>query len=162
MFIGVGLVFAIRASDERMGPDCANPEGCSPGFVARLAEISAHPGPGFFPFALGLLLALLGLLLLFRSLVFESEGGAPVGAIGWRRLVGVLAAVCFLGAGLERIGFVVASSLATLIVLIAASAPGALPWRRLVWQLVAVVVVAWLLFVPMIGFAFALWPWFLR
>lgn len=38
---------------------------------------SARPGPGYFPFGLGVLLAVLGAVVLFKALTIESEGGSP-------------------------------------------------------------------------------------
>ena len=162
MFIGFGLAFALRSSNERMGPDCSPPDLCASGLAARLIEISAQPGPGFFPFVLGLLLASMGLVVLFRSLVFESEGGAPIGAIAWRPLVVVIAVVCLFGATLEGLGFVLASLLLIAAVALAGPVGATARWRRLAWQAGAIVLSAWLLFVPLLGFAFPLWPWFLR
>ena len=36
---------------------------------------SARPGPGYFPFGLGVLLALLGAFILFEALTIETEDG---------------------------------------------------------------------------------------
>ena len=42
---------------------------------------SARPGPGYFPFGLGILLAILGGLVLFKALTLESEGGDPISSV---------------------------------------------------------------------------------
>ena len=64
MFMAAGLGFAVGATNYSFGT-------------------SARPGPGYFPFGLGVLLALLGAVVLFKSLSIETEGGDPVGAIPW-------------------------------------------------------------------------------
>ena len=48
---------------------------------------SARPGPGYFPFGLGILLALLGALVLFEALTIETEDGEPIGAWAWKPLI---------------------------------------------------------------------------
>ena len=74
MFVVVGVAFAWGATEYSFGT-------------------SARPGPGYFPFGLGTLLALLGALVLFKALTLESEGGDPVGAFAWRPLVVILLAI---------------------------------------------------------------------
>ncbi len=68
MFVAVGLGFAWGATNYSFGT-------------------SARPGPGYFPFGLGLLLAVLGALVLFKSLTIETEGGEPIGAFAWKPLI---------------------------------------------------------------------------
>lgn len=65
--------------------------------LARGIGVRAQPGPGWLPLVLGLALALLGALLLFKSLTVEVEGGAPVGLQPWRALVTVSAAMALSG-----------------------------------------------------------------
>ena len=55
--------------------------------VSTASARSARPGPGYFPFGLGVLLALLGALVLFKSLTIETDGGEPIGAFAWKPLV---------------------------------------------------------------------------
>lgn len=61
MFIVVGVGFAWGATSYSFGS-------------------SARPGPGYFPFGLGIILAALGALVLFKALTIEAEGGNQVGA----------------------------------------------------------------------------------
>lgn len=51
---------------------------------------AAHMGPGYFPLLVGVLLAVIGALVMFKALVIETEGGARVGAWAWRPLVFIL------------------------------------------------------------------------
>ena len=60
MFVVMGVAFAWGATNYNFGS-------------------SARPGPGYFPFGLGVLQALLGAFILFESLVIETEDGEPIG-----------------------------------------------------------------------------------
>ena len=78
LFILVGVSFTWGATHYRFGS-------------------SASPGPGYFPFGLGLLLALLGGVVLFKSLTLETDGGNKIGAFAWRPLLVILGAVVLFG-----------------------------------------------------------------
>ena len=54
LFVAIGIGFAWGATNYNFGS-------------------SARPGPGFFPFGLGLLMAILGSVVLFKALVVETE-----------------------------------------------------------------------------------------
>jgi len=74
-------------------------------------------GPGYFPLALGIVLALIGLVLLVRSLVAPGEA---VSGWRWRPLLTIVLAVVLFALAIERLGLVlsliavvIASALAT-------------------------------------------------
>ena len=46
----------------------------------------ARMGPGYFPLSLGVLLALLGSLIMFKSLVVETANGDKIGGWAWKPL----------------------------------------------------------------------------
>ena len=85
MFMGVGASFAIGAMNYSMGT-------------------SARPGAGYFPLILSVILAVLGAIVLFKSLTIETEGGDPVGSIAWRPLIVIVVAICVVRAGLAASG----------------------------------------------------------
>jgi hypothetical protein len=88
MFSVVGVGFAIGASTYSIG------EG-------------ARMGPGYFPLMLGIVLAFLGTVLVFESLVVETEDGEKVGKWAWKPLgyiVGANLAFGVLLAGLPSVG----------------------------------------------------------
>jgi hypothetical protein len=66
---------------------------------------SARMGPGYFPMALGGLLALFGIASVVRSFIRPGE---PVEAFVWRPLVLVLGSVVLFGLLLERAGVLIA------------------------------------------------------
>ena len=89
MFVVVGLGFAWGALNYRFGT-------------------SAQPGPGYFPFGLGILLALLGAFTLFESLTIDTDDGEPVHAVAWKPMVVILGAIVLFGLLLPRLGLIIA------------------------------------------------------
>ena len=89
MFIAIGLGFAWGALNYRFGT-------------------SAQPGPGYFPFGLGILLALLGAFTLFESLTIDTDDGEPVHAVAWKPMVVILGAIVLFGLLLPRLGLFIA------------------------------------------------------
>lgn len=157
LFVVVGVAFAFGASSYGMGPACAAPEPCPGGLWARFSQLSTQPGAGFFPLGLSVVLALLGAVVLFKALTFESEGGDPIGVIAWRPLLAIVASIVLFGAMVEPLGL--ALSVPVLVVVSSLACKG-VRWKSLlasvvVLTLAACAVVAW-------GFRLAvpLWPWF--
>ena len=66
---------------------------------------SERMGPGYFPTALGSILALFGAVSIGRSFVRPGE---PIAALAWRPLVLVLGATVLFGVLLDRLGLLVA------------------------------------------------------
>ncbi len=88
LFVGIGVAFAWGATTYNVG------EG-------------ARMGPGYFPLMLGVVLALIGAVVLFTSLVVEVEGGDQIGRWAWRPLFFIIMANLLFGvllAGLPSIG----------------------------------------------------------
>ena len=88
MFTAVGGAFAWGATNYNIGE-------------------AARMGPGYFPLMLGIVLALVGLLIIFESLVVETEDGERIGAWAWRPLTFIIGANVVFGiciGGLPGIG----------------------------------------------------------
>ena len=88
MFTTVGAAFALGATSYTVG------EG-------------ARMGPGYFPLMLGIVLAFLGAVLVFESLVVETEDGEKVGKWAWKPLGYIVGANVVFGvllAGLPKFG----------------------------------------------------------
>ena len=51
----------------------------------------ARMGPGYFPLVLGVILALLGSAIMFKSLVVETPDGEKIGAWAWKPLCYIIA-----------------------------------------------------------------------
>ncbi len=136
MFLVVGVAFAWGSTEYSFGS-------------------SARPGPGYFPFGLGVLLAALGGFVLFKALTLESEGGDPIGVIAWRPLIVIVAAVAVFGVALPRLGLA-----CTLPVLIAMSALAGdeFRWRDVLLTSVVLTVGSWALFILGLKLTIPLWP----
>lgn len=88
MFMAVGAAFAWGATSYSVGT-------------------GARMGPGYFPMLLGILLAVLGAVVTFKSLVVETVGGDKMGKWAWKPLFFIIAANLVFGVclgGLPSIG----------------------------------------------------------
>lgn len=136
MFVLIGLAFAWAATAYDFGS-------------------SAQPGPGMLPFALGLLLALLGGLVLFKSLAIESERGEPVSQIAWRPVLLVPVAICAFGYGMPRLGLVCTVPVVTALGVLAT---GEQRWRWVLLAAVLATVLAWAVLIQGLHLALPVWP----
>lgn len=136
LFLVAGVVFAWGATEYSFGE-------------------SARPGPGYFPFGLGILLALLGGLVLFKALTLESENGDPIGTIAWRPLIIIVASIAIFGIALPRLGL--ACTLPILITL-SALASSEFHWRDVLISSVVLTVGSWALFIWGLKLTIPLWP----
>src|SRR5512136_2709536 len=78
--------------------------------ASRLKMGELHqPGPGFFPFAIGLLTGLLALIALFQSIRTKAEKGAAVReeSFRWWNIVVILGALVAYALSLGKVGFLV-------------------------------------------------------
>jgi hypothetical protein len=139
MFIATGLGFAAGASNYSFGT-------------------SARPGPGYFPFGLGILLALLGALVLFKSLTIETEGGDPVGAIPWKPLGLITLSVVVFGLALPKLGMVVSLPL---LILIASLAGDEFRLKEVLINIVVLTLGSWAIFIKGLNLVIPLWPAFI-
>jgi Tripartite tricarboxylate transporter TctB family len=109
-------------------------------------------GPGYFPFILCVLLALLGAAICARSLVLRGHG---VEGVDPRALILVLAAVGAFAATIEPAGIIVAAALLLVIGTAASRESKALEVIALTLVLLALIVAV---FVYGLGLPFKLWP----
>jgi hypothetical protein len=123
MFIGFGLAVAWGATNYNVGT-------------------AARMGPGFFPFVLGIILALLGVGVFVSGwLKRERE---EFGATPWRAIICITASAIVAGIFLERFGLAPAVIASTFI---GALAEPRANWLRVAIVSVALVIFAWLVFV---------------
>jgi hypothetical protein len=140
MFVVVGSAFAWGATAYSFGS-------------------SAKPGPGYFPLGLGVLLALLGAIELFKALTFESEGGGPIGAIAWRPLLIIVGAVALFGYALPHLGLFIALPL---LVLVAALAGDEFHLGEVLANAAVLTAFSYAVFVWGLKLVIPLWPAFAR
>ena len=140
MFIVVGVGFAWGATNYSFGS-------------------SARPGPGYFPFGLGIIMAVLGALILFKALTVESDGGDKVGGIAWRPLAIVIGSVVLFGLLLPRLGMFVTLPL---LVVTTALAGDEFHWGEALANAAVLTAGSWLVFIYGLNLTIPLWPWFVR
>lgn len=118
---------------------------------------SARPGPGYFPFGLGILLAVLGCIELFKALTIEIEGGNPIGAVPWRPLLIIVGVIAFFGYALPHLGMFIALPL---LVIVSSMAGDEFKWRDAILNAIVLTVFSWLIFSKGLGLVIPLTPSF--
>lgn len=147
MFMVAGIAFAWGATNYTIG------EG-------------ARMGPGYFPLMLGILLALVGLFVVFEALVVETEDGEPIGKWAWKPLVFIIGSnivfgICLGGIpklGIPALGLIVGIYALTFI----ASMAGDEHKNKEVIVLATVLaILSYLAFIVLLKLQFPVWPSFL-
>jgi hypothetical protein len=119
---------------------------------------AAQPGPGYFPFGLGILLVALGAFIVFEALAVETEDGEKVGAWTFKPVALILSSVVIFGWLLPHLGLFVALPL---LVVIAAAAGDEFHWGEALLNAAILTVVSWLIFSRALKLSIPLWPSFL-
>ncbi|MBX3618707.1 MAG: tripartite tricarboxylate transporter TctB family protein [Rhizobacter sp.] len=140
MFLVVGIVFAVGATNYSMGS-------------------SARPGPGYFPLMLSIILAILGAIVLFKSLTIETEGGDRIGSIAWRPLLVTVASIVMFGALLPRLGMVIT---VPLLIILVSFAGDEFKWKGVLIAAAVLTTFTWLIFIVGLKLIIPLWPAFLE
>lgn len=136
MFIAIGVGFAWGATEYSFGS-------------------SARPGPGYFPFGLGLLLAVLGGMVLFKAMTIESADGDPIGSFAWRPLIIILSSVALFGFLLPRLGMVICLPL---LVIMSSLASDEFTWKGAIINAAVLTVMSWGIFIVGLKLTIPLWP----
>jgi len=116
---------------------------------------SRRMGPGFFPLAIAVLLAIIGLVIIAKA--FVTDGGA-ISKFAWRPLLWILGGVILFGVLVKTIGLVLG-----IVMLVLVAAFGGHEFK-LKEQLIAATVLAigcTLVFVVGLKLPFPIWPRFL-
>ena len=114
-------------------------------------------GPGFFPFGVGIALALVGGCVLVAALLPDATPSA-LGAWPLKSLAIVLGSVVLFGLLLEPLGLLVA---VPVLLGVSALAHPDFSWRALLLLVVILVPFTWVVFVLLLGLQFPLLPSFL-
>jgi hypothetical protein len=140
MFVAVGIGFAWGAHNYSFGS-------------------AARPGPAYFPFGLGVLMALLGAIILFKSLLIEVLGGDRIGAIAWKPLAIIVGSVALFGVLLPWLGMFIALPL---LVFITALAGDEFHWGEAIANAVVLTAGSWFVFIWGLNLTIPLLPSFIR
>jgi hypothetical protein len=139
MFVVAGIGFAWGATNYSFGS-------------------AARPGPAYFPFGLGVILAVLGAIILFKSLVVETEGGDRIGGIAWKPLGIIVGSVVLFGFTLPLLGMVIALPL---LVLTSALAGDEFHLGEALANGVVLMVASYGIFIKGLGLIIPVWPSFI-
>jgi hypothetical protein len=139
MFLLVGVVFAAEALNYTFGS-------------------SARPGPGYFPFGLGVLTAVLGAIVLFKSLTVEVESDERIGPWSWKPLLIIIAAVALFGWGIPHLGMFIALPM---LIIGSALAGSEFHWKDALINCVVLTAGSWAIFIWGLNLTIPLWPTFL-
>jgi hypothetical protein len=138
MFIALGVGFALGATNYSMGT-------------------AARMGPGYFPFWLGVCLAVLGAVVALSAMKEKAEE-AEVGRFDFRILGIIIGSVILAGAILNLLGVYIS---VFLLVFISSMASHEFSWKVAAVNGLALVLFVWLAFIKGLGLVFPLWPSFL-
>ena len=139
MFVVVGVIFAVGATNYSMGS-------------------SAKPGAGYFPLILSVLMAILGAIVLFKSLTIETEGGDPVGHIAWRPLLVIVASIAVFAIALPRLGMFVTIPL---LIVMVSFAGDEFSWKGVVANSIVLTAGSWVIFIWGLNLTIPLKPAFM-
>lgn len=139
MYMVIGLFFAIMATNYPMGT-------------------AAKMGPGYFPFYLGILMFLLGVLVAVKA--FGAKAAIEsIPKFNWRIMAQITGAVVLYGLLLPRMGFLVAI---VVLVFVAASASREFTWKGTAINAAFLVTFTYSVFVLGLKLQFPLLPVFLQ
>ena len=147
MFMAVGAAFAWGATTYNVGS-------------------GARMGPGYFPLMLGVLMAVLGAVITFKSLVLETVGGDKIGAWAWKPLIFVILANLTFGillGGLPSIKFPAMGLIVGIYALTFIASFAEPGWKVKNTFILATVLAigSYIAFVVVLKLQFPVWPTFL-
>ena len=147
MYMSVGGAFAWGATNYTIGK-------------------AARMGPGFFPLVLGILLAVLGAAIIFKSLVVDTEDGEKIGSVAWRPLgfiIGANLAFGVLLGGLPSIGIPAMGLIVAIFALtfIASMAADTFNVKEVAVLAVLLAILSYLAFIKLLSLQFQVWPSFI-
>jgi hypothetical protein len=126
----------------------------------------ARMGPGYFPLLLGVMLASIGAIILFKSLVVETPTGDEVGSWAWKPLVFIIAGNLLFGillGGLPSIKFPAMGLIAAIYgtTLIVSFAGDEFKLKEVLILGTVLSVMSYLAFILLLKLQFPVWPTFI-
>jgi hypothetical protein len=147
MFIIVGAAFAIGAYSYSMGA-------------------GARMGPGYFPRLLGILLAILGSIVLFKSLTVATPDGDKIGSFAWKPMFCIIGGNILFGiciGGLPSIKFPQLGLIVGIYVLTFVTSLAAEQYKVKEVFLLAtfLAILSYIAFIVLLKLQFPVWPSFI-
>ena len=136
MFIVAGIAFAWGATAYNFGS-------------------AARPGPGYFPFGLGVLLAILGAIVLLKSLTVDTPDGDAVEKFAWRPIIVITLSLVVFGFVLPKLGMIISLPL---LVFMASFAGDEFHPVEVAINAAVLTVGSWAIFIKGLGLTIPLWP----
>jgi hypothetical protein len=126
----------------------------------------ARMGPGYFPLMLGILLSLIGLFVVFESLVVETEDGEKIGSAAWKPLIFIIGSNIIFGlllGGLPKIGLPAMGLILAIIALtfVSALAGDEFKVKEVAILSIVLAVGSYLAFIVLLKLQFPVWPSFI-
>lgn len=148
MFMVIGTAFGAGATNYSLGT-------------------GARMGPGYFPLILGVLLAILGSSITFKSLMSQTLDGDKVGAFAWKPLFFIILSNLVFGAcigGLPSIGLPPLGLILGIILLtfIASYAGDEFKFKEIAILSVILCALSYVAFILLLKLQFPVWPSFLK
>ena len=146
-FVVIGVAFAWGATNYNIGN-------------------GARMGPGYFPLLLGVVLALIGLGVMFKAMVVQTETGDPIGKWAWKPLVFIIGANLAFGVllgGLPRVGVPAMGLIAGIygLTILAGLAGERFSLKESLILATVLAVGSYLAFVVALKLQFVVWPTFI-
>ncbi len=136
MFIALGVGFALFSTSYDMGTP-------------------ARMGPGYFPFWLGVVLALLGGVVTIGSLRGEEADDHHIGKFDFDILALIIGSIVVFGVMLDNLGLYISL---VLLVIFSSLASHEFSLKIAIGNAIFLVIFTWLAFVRGLGLIFPLWP----
>jgi hypothetical protein len=105
---------------------------------------SGRPGPGYFPFGLGILLALLGAFTLFESLTIDTEDGEKVGAFPFKQIFIIIGSIVLFGVLIPRFGLLISLPI---LIITCAMAGDEFHWGEVLVMAAVLTAASWAIFI---------------
>jgi len=127
----------------------------------------ARMGPGYFPLLLGIVLAVIGGIVLFQSLVVETPDGDKIGRWAWKPLLFIIASNFLFGIllggwpalGIPAMGLIIAIFVLTFV---AALAGTEFKFVEVLILAILLAALSWFAFVWGLNLQFQVWPAFIN
>ena len=127
---------------------------------------SARMGPGYFPLLVGILLAILGAIIVVKSLVVETPDGDPIGQWAWKPLIFIILANFLFGillGGVPSLGIPALGVMVGIIVLtlVAAYAGPEFKLKEVIILAIILAVGSYVVFIWGLNLQMQVWPSFI-
>lgn len=148
LFMALGVSFAWSASHYTIGN-------------------ASKMGPGYFPLLLGGLLTVLGGVIIFKALVFETEDGGRIGRWAWKPVGFIVLANLVFGVligGLSSVGIPPMGLMLAIfaVTILAAQAGSEFRWKEVLLLALVLALGSYLTFIVLLKLQIAIWPAFLK